>query len=227
MAIANSSTRMKNQCLIAVLGLFMLGACATIPKEVPELSFQLGQQIDRIEAAHLNLLDAYFEDKKEKVDQFMTNIWLPKFATNFLNQPAIQAAWEKAKSTGEQVDILNLILLLGPELQKTINEKRLELINPLDQLQTEIKNQIKSDYNLAKSMNLTLTSYLQSAQTVAANRQDFLSALGISQDKIDSVIDKTDQALSKVDAIGQKVEDAENTFNQAKEALNGVLSSIK
>ncbi len=201
-------------------------SCVTIPKEVPQLSFEIGQQMDRIQTAHLNLLEAFFQGKRDQVDQFMQKIWLPKFAMNFLNQPDIKAAWELARSTNKQIDILNLILLLGPELQAEINSKRLELIQPLNALQTKIKTQIESDYNLAKSMNLTLTSYLQSAQNVAANRDDFLSMMGISQEGVNTVIDQTDAAIAKLGSIGQKIEDAEATFESTKTALDSLLDNF-
>lgn len=201
-------------------------SCVTIPKEVPELSFQIGQQMDRIQAAHYNLLEAFFQGKRDQVDQFMQKVWLPKFAENFLNQPDIKAAWELARSTNKQIDILNLILLLGPELQAEINSKRLELIQPLNALQVKIKTQIESDYNLAKSMNLTLTSYLQSAQTVAANRDDFLNMMGISQEEVNTAIDQTDAAFAQLGSIGQKIEDAEATFESTKNALTGILNNF-
>ncbi|MDH3652373.1 MAG: hypothetical protein OEQ53_21970, partial [Saprospiraceae bacterium] len=177
----NFSLTNPSRSIMPLVLICALVSCVTIPKEASQLSFEIGQQMNRIEAAHLNLLDAFFQEKKDKIDEFMQNVWLPKFAETFLNQPDIAAAWELARSTNQQIDILNLILLLGPKLQGEINNRRLELIQPLEILQGKVKAQIQSDYNLAESMNLTLTSYLQSAQSVAANRDDFLNMLGISQ----------------------------------------------
>ena len=223
----NFSLTNPSRSIMPLVLICALVSCVTIPKEASQLSFEIGQQMNRIEAAHLNLLDAFFQEKKDKIDEFMQNVWLPKFAETFLNQPDIAAAWELARSTNQQIDILNLILLLGPKLQGEINNRRLELIQPLEILQGKVKAQIQSDYNLAESMNLTLTSYLQSAQSVAANRDDFLNMLGISQESVNSVVDQTDAAFAKLSSIGQKIEDAEATFNSTKEAIAKIVDNIQ
>lgn len=76
------------QLTLIVASLSML-ACVSIPPEAPQLSTQLGNRIAAIEESNLTLLHRYFDRKKQDVDQFIQNEWVPEFANQFFSDPAI------------------------------------------------------------------------------------------------------------------------------------------
>ena len=77
-----------------------------------------------------------------------------------------------------------------------INQKRLELIQPLDDLERRIEKEIRAEYSQARALNNSITSFLLSASEVAENRNRYLEMAGVTDDKVGNLIDKTDDAVS-------------------------------
>lgn len=72
---------------------FVLTSCVSVPKQAPLLSEELGQKIDALEKSHLNLLHTFFNEKRNLVNQFINEEWMPGFANEFYSNSAIQAVW--------------------------------------------------------------------------------------------------------------------------------------
>lgn len=53
--------------------LVTLIGCASIPKEAPELSLELGKQISSMEKANITLLNRFFDQKRSDIDKFIEN----------------------------------------------------------------------------------------------------------------------------------------------------------
>ena len=186
----------KLAVLILTLVVPTLGACVSIPAEAPELSATLGVRISAIEQSHLTLLHRYFDMKRRDVDRFVDQVWVPPFAERLFKDPAISKTWDQIVSSGNRHDRLQFIVRLGPKLQQKINQKRLELIQPLDALERRIQQKIEAEYDQARSINNTLTSFLTSASEVAENRNRYLAMLGVKDEKMGQVIDQVDDAVT-------------------------------
>jgi SMC interacting uncharacterized protein involved in chromosome segregation len=192
-------------CLIA-----MLSSCVSIPRQAPLLSQELGNRISVLEKSHINILNSYFDHKRKAVDDFMENVWLPEFASTFFSKPEIEEAWKEIVESDDKQGRLEFLLAVGPELQVVINEKRQELVAPLDELERELESAIREEYNMARSMNNTLTSFLTSAAKVKENQQRYLDMLKITDDKIGKAIDQTDKIVSELLGYAQQVAEAES-----------------
>lgn len=186
--------RLAGICLLALAA--ALPGCASIPAEAPELSAQLGARISAIEAAHNRLLGQFFAEKRKAIDEFVQDVWVPAFAAEFFGDPQIDAVWAEVVASTDPQDRLKFIVMVGPRLQERINRKRLELITPMEDLEREVKARLKVEYDQARAINNTLTSFLQSASDVDANRKRYLDMLGVSDATVDRFIDDTDAAVS-------------------------------
>ncbi|MDC3264413.1 hypothetical protein OAU51_03720 [Porticoccaceae bacterium] len=183
------------QLTLIVVSLSML-ACVSIPPEAPQLSTQLGNRIAAIEESNLTLLHRYFDRKKQDVDQFIQNEWVPEFANQFFSDPAIARVWNQVVASGNSEDRLKFILKTSPKLQQRINQKRVELIQPLEILEQRIETKLTADYAQAKAINNSITGFLLSASKVVENRDRYLEMAGVSNDEITQMIDKTDSIVS-------------------------------
>lgn len=190
-----------------LLLIFLLSGCASIPSEAPELSGELGKRISAIEKANINLLHKFFDLKRSEVDRFIEEEWTPEFAKNLFSAPAMQNAWNTIVTENDTNQRLKFLLVTGPRLQKKINEKRLELIKPLDDLERGLEVKIRNEFTQARSINNTITSFLASASKVAENRQRYLDMIGISDTDIGKVIDGVGDTVSGLLAAGETVQD--------------------
>jgi len=204
-----------------VVILLMVSGCASIPPEAPAMSAELGKRISAIEDANIILLNRFFDHKRREIDEFIENEWVPVFAEEFFSNKKISKVWDTIVREGNKEDRLKFIVKSGPKLQKRINEKRLELIRPLDALEKKVEKQIRGEYIQARSINNSITSFLLSASSVAENRSRYLEVAGITDEKIGSVIDQTDDAVSNL--VGQS-KDAISKVDKAKEFINKVKS---
>ena len=211
--------------IVFIFAILFVG-CASIPPEAPELSMELGKRISSIEEANIKLLHKYFEQKREKVDEFIQEEWVPEFANNIFSTPRVANAWNIIVQENSKQDRLKLLITLGPKLQAMINKKRLEMIAPLDQLEQAIEQKIRQEYVQAKSINNSITGLLASVSKVSENRNRYLSMIGVSDEKIGKIIDETDAAvaslLKKSKNLPEKVEKANNFLQKIKKIKNSL-----
>jgi hypothetical protein len=194
-------------------------ACVSIPPEAPELSAQLGNRISAIEQSNLTLLHRYFDRKKQDVDEFIQNEWMPEFANQFFSEPAIATVWDQVVASGSKQDRLQFILKTSPKLQQRINQKRVELIHPLEVLEQRIETKLTADYAQAKAINNSITGFLLSASKVVENRDRYLEMVGVTSDEITQFIDKTDSIV--VDLL-QNYQDLEGQVTKGEKYLQKI-----
>lgn len=201
--------------------------CASIPPEAPELSAQLGTRISSLEAAHVRLLREFFVEKRRRVDEFVQEVWVPLFAQEFFSDPRIDAVWQQVVESRDPNDRVKFISLVGPKLQDKINKKRVELVQPLDEIEATIRGRLTAEYDQVRAINNTLTSFLHSASKVEENRQRYLGMLGITDTAIESFIGKTDEAVTELVDATRSVDDIATDAEKYRETLKDILAHIR
>lgn len=214
-----------NRLLFLVLT--VLTSCATIPSQAPQLSEELGSKLTSLEKSHLSLLHAYFDQKRAIVDEFINNVWVPEFTNTFFSNPDIQSAWNHIVTSKDTKERMDFFVFIGPQLQSVIDEKRQELVKPLNDLEQELESAIREEFNLARSANNTITSFLTTASKIDENRQRYMKMLNISEDKISSVIDETDQVLNNLVSKSEKALSKEAELKKYEEQADEYLKKIK
>lgn len=92
-----------------------------------------------------------------------------------------------------------------------VEETRAELVRPLDQLQAEALDQIRSTYAETQMMQATLTSHLRSVQQVTAEQDTMLARLG--------ALERRDQAVRSAVQVNEEVLQAIDQTKKADEVL--------
>ncbi len=213
--------------LCAIAALSLLSGCASIPPEAPELSTQLGTRIAAVEAAHNRLVEDFFADKRRRVDEYVEEVWVPTFATEFFQEPLIKKTWDQVVSENNPAERLKFIVFVGPKLQAKINAKRLELINPLEDLERTVKSKLKSEYDNMKAMNNSLTAFLQSASKVEENRKRYLEMIGITDKQVDTFINDVDDAFSKIGDATKKIDERKKDADEYKQKIQKVIDKLR
>tara|TARA_B110000090_G_C13338205_1_gene430017 strand:+ start:380 stop:1045 length:666 start_codon:yes stop_codon:yes gene_type:complete len=213
------------QLSLITISLLMM-ACVSIPPEAPELSAQLGNRISAIEQSNLTLLHRYFDRKKQDIDDFIQNEWVPEFANQFFVEPAIANVWDQIVASGNKQDRLKFILKTSPKLQQRINQKRVELIHPLEVLEQRIETKLTADYAQAKAINNSITGFLLSASKVVENRDRYLEMVGVTSDEITQFIDKTDSIVADLLQNSQDLEGKVTKGEKYLQKINELRASI-
>lgn len=214
----------KTLQVLALILVIMAGGCIKIPPEAPELSAQLGTRLSSIEVSNLILLHRFFDHKRNEIDKFIEEEWVPIFAEEFFSNSTIEAAWETLVSENNKRDRLQFIVEIGPRLQGSINTKRLELIQPLDGLERGIEEKIRSEYAQARAMNNSITSFLLSASKVAETRDRYLEMVGVTDEQIGKLIDQTDDAVSD---LLKKTGDAQRATDNFLGKIRSIRDTVR
>jgi hypothetical protein len=218
---------MKDRKYLSFLFLLLfLGSCATIPKEAFVLSEELGNKINTIEKSHISLLHSFFDQKRALVDSFMLKKWVPVFAKSLFNDPLIKEFWKEIVKSDDDLDKLRFITTLGPGIVDKISQKRLELIQPLDALEKDIEYKIRNEYEIARSINNSLTSFLYNASKIEENRNRYLNMLGITDDAMNNILTKTDNIVKELVTVGENVMDKEMTVESYLEKIKQLRGNI-
>ncbi|MDP1602978.1 MAG: hypothetical protein Q8M03_06895 [Legionella sp.] len=218
---------MKQKIFSIIFVVMSFTGCASIPPEAPELSAQLGTRISSLETAHVRLLQEFFRDKRLRVDDFLQEVWIPIFAQEFFSDPKVDAMWKQVVQSQDAKDRLNFIALAGPKLQVKINQKRVELIQPLDELEAEIRSKLKAEYDQARAINNSLTAFLQSASKIEENRKRYLDMIGMTNTDIDKFVNQTDQAVSELVVAARSIEDRVQDTERYREKIKSILDKLR
>lgn len=212
--------------VISLVSVLALAGCTSIPPEAPELSVELGKRISAIEESNITLLKRFFDQKRKEVDRFIEDEWVPEFANQFFSNDTISNAWDTIVRENDKNQRLMFLIKTGPKLQEKINEKRLELIQPLDALERRIERKIRKEYTQARAMNNSITSFLLSASEVAENRNRYLEMANITDESVGQLIDKTDDAvtdlLDNTRDVKDKVTRAEEFLGKVREIRDSI-----
>jgi uncharacterized protein YgfB (UPF0149 family) len=154
-------------------------------------------------------------------------VWVPVFAREFFGEPRIESVWDEVVRSNDPDDRLKFIVLVGPKLQEKINAKRLELIQPLDELENTIALKLKSEYDNMRAINNTLTAFLQSASKVEENRKRYLEMIGITEKDIDEFINDTDQAVAELVRAARTVEDRVKDTEEFKNRVEEIIKKLR
>ncbi|WP_257294028.1 hypothetical protein [Endozoicomonas sp. YOMI1] len=217
--------RLIKRALAALTMLTMLG-CVSIPQEAPTISAELGKRISAIEEANITLLNRFFDQKRAEVDRFIEQEWTPVFAKEVFSDPKVVDMWNQVVRSSNDKDRLKFLVLMGPKLQTKINAKRLTLIRPLDDLERRIEDSIRADFNQARAINNTITSFLLSASEVTVNRDRYLEMAGVGDQQLNDWINLADNAVSE---LLEGAKDGESKIASAEKyltELNKIRDSI-
>ncbi|HEX8561767.1 MAG TPA: hypothetical protein VF676_02195 [Flavobacterium sp.] len=190
--------------LICCLSLF---GCATIPAESVTLIDNIRIEGRRMHELNLTLVDNLINEKKQKVDEFITNRYTPMIIANVKKNAPAGTDWEK-----EFPEIMQAVL---PE----ITRKQAEMRDALDSAGKTIVDDINNDYAVYDEACRALKELLESTAKVDAERKALLdqgnNLIGNKLD-IDAISEKLDAFILKAG------EDSANAI-ELRDALKQIL----
>lgn len=204
----NAILRLNLVGLLVVLVAFALGGCASVPKESVALSKEVGKGIAESQRSYTGLLNTYFVSKKQQVDQWIENEYLPEYLSN------IQAELKKA---GQPIT-------LSPQQLKDVLR---DVIVERDQKHTDLENtrlllltKSNEHYALLSQGNAGVTGLLQSMvdvkEATSSAKQSIKTTSGEKVD-LEQIEKKFNDYLKKAGAASAK---ATNLYDTIKSALD-------
>lgn len=192
---------------LVILVAFTLGGCASVPKESVELSKEVGKGIVESQRSYTDLLNAYFASKKQQVDYWIENEYLPEYLSNI--QAGLKKAGQPTTLSPQQLkDVLRDVIVERDQKHTDLENTRLLLLT---------KN--NEHYTLLSQGNAGVTGLLQSMVDVKEATSSATQTIKTpSGEKVDlEQIEKAfNDYLKKAGAASAK---ATNIYDTIKSAL--------
>ena len=219
---------MKNPfTLIFCIVLLTCYACVSVPKESVELSETLGMSIQETQRTHVALLKSFFDEKRDKIDNYLNEVWVPEFANQFYSIPAVQDKWNEICSSGDAQEMSKFTIEVGVRIQKKINDKRDEMIAPLDEAEKLLEEELLAHYSKLQVSNTILTNYLASAANIKDKQVQILNMLGVNEKEYRNTLDAAygfmGEINNKVDILDEGKEETQDYLD----TINALIQQLK
>lgn len=229
-AIAHNLTEPGDK--VNIFGVFEYKKKAEDPTPAPELFAQLESLITSTKKSHISLFQNSFREKRNIIDQFINEQWMLEFTKKFFQSDSIKNLWKNVGDNPEEMQ--KAFQKIGSLLQERINEKRAELISPIDEIENKIENDLNEHYERLYAILNSLVYYHLSAKQSIEYRSyklkylvtqgiDFESVLKETNNKFDGIT----EIFSITDELGKKIDnkdiDETNLHNKLLELKETII----
>lgn len=169
---------MNKKILVLIACLFLTASCVTIPKATVSLSRAIETDIKAFHQAHSNIVKLFYSKLKSEVNSFIDNVYAPDIIHEILQselmlyqngEPSLYGIILLAGTDSSQhaaKEALSVMVELQKAVYSEIASKRRELLEPIENEETEALNALNLSYQNTILAGNVLTNYLISAQKV-------------------------------------------------------------
>ena len=181
--------------LLVILVVFALGGCASVPKESVELSKEVGKGIAESQRSYTGLLNIYFASKKQQVDQWIEDEYLPKYLSNI--QAGLKKDGQPTTLSPQQLkDVLRVVIVERDQKHSDLENTRLLLLTKSNEHYTLLSQGNAGVTGLLQSMvdvKEATSSVAQTIKTATGGKVD----LGQIEKKFNDYLKKAGAASAK------------------------------
>jgi hypothetical protein len=223
--------------LLFIIMFSMLVGCGSVPKEVVELSYVIGEDLHSMNSSYDKLIHEYFENLRTQRRNYIDDVWYPRFLENWRDDGELVAIAKGQRIFSEKVNrLINTPKGTDPkESLETLNDwvnfalyayevKENELIKPVDDNEKMLRTNVNQAFMRLVRANSTITAHLNSLRKVNEVQDDVLDALNIKglRDKINDTLVKI--SVDAKDAF-EKVKEADKKVNNLTRQVNSMSNS--
>ena len=191
---------------VLTLGIFIgVVSCASIPASTATLSQEVISEAGSMHQLNIALVNQLFDERKDKVNDFINNQYIPKFVTNF--EAKIPAGTDIA------TELPNILKSVMP----VISRKRDSLQGLLDTQRTQVITSLNESYSNYQQASSTLQNLISSAVKLKQSEANTLAQIqSLTKTNID-----IGQITGHLDSLLIKTGNGFDKLLNVKSAING------
>lgn len=202
------------------LPMIMLAAllgCATVPREVVDLSYVMGSDLAELQRSHETLIRLHFDDLRRRTEDFLVNRWQPAYLEGFIAEGDLVGL----ATDPDPAEVLAGVQDWAEVAMEEIEAKRHELLDPLDAQEQELLAAVGAAFARMRTANATITAHLSSIRDVDQAQDEALADLGLGD-----LRRQLDEGLARAAELTEegirKTSEAEGIVDDAQRALERV-----
>jgi len=186
-------SRISILLLASILALLI--GCASVPKEVVELSYVMGEDLVVVHESYVNLIELHFGDLRTRTRDFLETKWQPTYLRNFIELGDLVglATHDSPDTVLLQVHAWCLVAMEG------IQAKHHALLDTLDIQEQELLDAVNEAFDRLNTANSVITAHLNSIREVKEVQDDALKAMCLGD-----LRDQVTQGLVKASQVAEE-----------------------
>ncbi len=211
----------------------LLAGCASVPKEMVELSYRTGEDMAALHESYDYLIHDYYSKMREQRSAYLDDIWFPRFLDNWVEGGEL-AAIAKGEKIWSEEDSRLILTPPGSDPQESLltlrdwvdyalyayEVKEDSLLISLTGAEAALRKDVKDAFNQVIRANAAVTAHLNSIREVKEIQDEALEALQIKdlRDRINTTLinvsGKAAEELERIRELDKRVDDLTKQINQ-------------
>lgn len=206
--------------------------CASVPKEVVELSYWTGEDLASLYESYDKLIHEFYNKMRDERVAYLDDTWYPRFLQNWIENGELVAIAKGEKIWSDEEERL-ITTPPGTDPQETLRtlgdwvnfalyayeDKEVTLLASLNEGEAALRQEVEKAFRQIMRANATITAHLNSIRKVQQVQDEALEALHIKdiRDRINDILVKaSDEAARGLEEIRQLDEKKDDLTEQIK-----------
>lgn len=209
--------------LVTVVSALVVGGCATVPKEVIQLSYTVGQDIDAVHSSYRDLIRKHFDGLRTQTTTFLETRWMPAYLGDFIKNGDLVAMAKDPDPVKAYEGVSVWVEVAIGEIER----KKRELLMPIDRDEKALLASVDESFARLIRANATITAHLNSIRKLQEVQDEVLRSLRLAdlRDDINKRLveasEKAEFALTKVEGVKTKVDELSTKKKELLEKRKG------
>ncbi len=228
----------SNRRLFLIFLLIGIVGCASVPKEVVELSYRTGEDLTALHESYDKLIQMYFEKMRAERTAYLNDTWYPRFLENWMEHgQLVSVAKGEVIWSDEQEKLITTPPNTDPKeafrtLQDWVNYalyaydvKEEALLKLLNEEELALRQDVQMAFLRIIRANAVITAHLNSIRKVKEVQDEALEALYIKDlrgrinNTLINISDKAAKELNKIRRIDESVDDLDKQIKSLIEEI--------
>ncbi|WP_340110987.1 hypothetical protein [Maribellus mangrovi] len=184
-------------------------SCVRLPVQTITLTETLIEESSRMHELNLLLINKMFEEKRERIDDFITLKYIPEYLENFQD------------NVPEEIDYEEEFMVMVQSIIPVITERRNMMQSALETQRIKIITKLNNDYKEFENASSKLKSLIESGVNVNQQRiAAFEDIKNLTNNKID-----LNQLENEIDKFIVKGGEISNNINELDSTINSILNN--
>lgn len=217
--------------IIILFSIALVSCTASVPKEVVELSYQMEKDLVQVKSTYISLVRQHVTLLKRQREYYLQHEWIPNLIEDWIAEGELISLANgtkiyddelgdfKSVSSPQRAKQLNSIVQWASVAVEEIDAKRKELLQPLDDAEKQLIEDIERSFSLLLLGNQTITAHLNSIREVQNVQNQLLEKAewgGLRNDINSKLSNLSDQAMSGLNEIRKFDNQSKKTLEKLK-----------
>jgi hypothetical protein len=139
------------------------GGCVSLPKQVPQMTVLLGNQIIESKQSHLDMVDRWADVSRKRVEQYIEYKLAPEFIMAFMDPKGEPHKNLKARLKEDCVrDTADEVKAIVEAISSRIERERKRLLQAVDRQAVILKDKVRAHYAESERLHRSIMGGVQS-----------------------------------------------------------------